>query len=171
MLCRGYHENLIQRPGPDVHHLPKTLMVPSFITEYSVKRSSVRRRNAVKLISFSGSSVNSCAICQQLRGISALGDHVRRNATAHGFASVQSLFLVKGLYPRLVASVALVRSARSRSGWCRTLWRAPSGTLHNAGCYVPETALLVVSVCNSTPRLVGRFTFGEVTRRDLLGAV
>lgn len=145
---------MIQRLGADAHHLPKTLMVPSFITEYSVRRSSVRRRNAVKLISFSGSSVNSCAIGQQLRRISAPGDHIHRNATVRGFAFVQFLFLVKGLYPRSTASVALVRSARGRSGWCRTLWRAPSGTLHNAGCYVPEIALLVISVRNSMPRLV-----------------
>ena len=50
------------RPTPinrGAAYLPKTLIVPSFMTEYKVNRSSVRRRNAVRLISFSGSSVNS----------------------------------------------------------------------------------------------------------------
>jgi hypothetical protein len=37
-------------------------MVPSFITEKSVRRSSVKRRKAVRVISFSGSSLKSWKI-------------------------------------------------------------------------------------------------------------
>jgi hypothetical protein len=45
-----------------VRPLPKTFMVPSFMTWNSTSRSMVSSRKAISVISFSGSSLNGCVV-------------------------------------------------------------------------------------------------------------
>lgn len=103
--------------------LPKTLIVPSFMTEYRVNRSSVRRRNAVRLISFSGSSVNNCTLSVTNKR-PEFGIHPHHIAVTHEFASVRFPSPSKGLYPHLSSSAVPVRFVHGPSCRLRTPWHA-----------------------------------------------
>jgi hypothetical protein len=50
----------------NIVHLPKTLIVPSFMILKSSSRSKVSKRNAVKVISLSGSLFPSICVNQQV---------------------------------------------------------------------------------------------------------
>lgn len=114
------------RPTPingGAAYLPKTLIVPSFMTEYKVNRSSVRRRNAVRLISFSGSSVNSYTLSVTKRRPN-FGIHLHHSAVTHEFASVQFPSPSIVLSPPLSSSAVLVRFVHDPSCRPQMPWHA-----------------------------------------------
>ena len=100
--------------------LPSTLMVPSFMTWKSTRRSMVSSRKAISVISFSGSSWKGYIVSIVIL-THVLRDSVPRTSKDGRSALARSQSLGEAPFRCSAASAGPLRRARSPPVWCRIL--------------------------------------------------